>query len=148
MRSKKAMNKIFKNLLRTTLFFDFLITFGFGLVSWLSPKETFGTIVSIPLQSEALFLSLLSSLSIFYILTGLICLIGFKASFPINSWIGATMLLRHSWIGVVGILGLGTEKEWLIGNPIPDIAIHFIFVLAYIMGIYYLIRQNPFRLNN
>ncbi len=142
------MNKIFKNLLRTTLFFDFLITFGFGLASWFFPKETFGTILSIPLQSEALILSLLSSLSIFYILTGLVCLIGFKASFPINSWIGATMMLRHSWIGVVGILGLGTEKEWLIGNPIPDIVIHSIFVLAYIMGIFYLIKQKPFRLNN
>ena len=118
------MSKIFNNLLRTTLLIDFLITFGFGIAAWFSPKGTFGTIISIPPQSETLILSLLSSLSIFYILIGLVCLIGFKASFPINNWIGAVMILRHSWIGAIGILGLGNEKEWLIGNPVPDIVIH------------------------
>ena len=136
------MSKIFKNLMRTTLLIDFLITFGFGLAAWFSPKGTFGTIISIQPQSETLILSLLSSLSIFYILIGLVCLIGFKASFPINIWIGAVMILRHGWIGAMGILGLGNEKEWLIGNPVPDIIIHSIFVFAYIIGIYYLIRQS------
>ena len=136
------MSKIFKNLMRTTLLIDFLITFGFGLAAWFSPKGTFGTIISIPPQSETLILSLLSSLSIFYILIGLVCLIGFKASFPINIWIGAVMILRHGLIGAIGILGFGNEKEWLIGNPVPDIVIHSIFVFAYIIGIYYLIRQS------
>ncbi|MDA3907405.1 MAG: hypothetical protein PF484_15140 [Bacteroidales bacterium] len=130
------MSKIFKNLMRTTFLIDFLITFGFGLAAWLSPKGTFGTIISIPPQSETLILSVLSSLSIFYILIGLVCLIGFKASFPINIWIGAVMILRHGWIGTIGILGLDNEKEWLIGNPLPDIVIHSIFVFAYIIGIY------------
>ena len=136
------MSKIFKNLMRTTLLIDFLITFGFGLAAWFSPNGIFGTIISIPPQSETLILSLLSSLSIFYILIGLVCLIGLKASFPINIWIGAVMILRHGWIGAKGILGLGNEKEWLIGNPVPDIIIHSIFVFAYIIGIYYLIRQS------
>ncbi len=128
--------------MRTTLLIDFMITFGFGLAAWFSPKGIFGTIISIPPQSETLILSLLSSLSIFYILIGLVCLIGFKASYPINIWIGVVMILRHGWIGVIGILGLGKEKEWLIGNPMPDIVIHSIFVFAYIISIYYLIRQS------
>ena len=138
------MSKIFKKLLKITFLIDFMVTFGFGLASFFSPKETFGTIILIPQQSEELILSLFSSLSIFYILIGLVCLTGFKTNFPINIWIGAIMILRHGWIGVVGILGLGTEKEWLIGNPVPDIVVHSIFVFAYIMGISYIIKQNRF----
>jgi len=136
------MSKIFKNLMRITLLIDFVISFGFGLAAWFTPKGTFGTIISIPQQNGTLILSLLSSLSIFYILIGLVCLIGFKASYPINIWIGAVMILRHGWIGAIGFLGLGNEKEWLIGNPVPDIVIHSIFVLAYVIGIYFLFRQS------
>ena len=138
------MSKIFRNLLRITFLIDFLITFGFGLASWFSPEGIFGTIITIPQQSEHLILSLLSSISIFYILMGLVCLIGFKASYPINIWIGSIMILRHGWIGAIGIISLGNEKEWFIGNPVPDIVIHSIFVLTYILGMYYLLKQTNF----
>ena len=118
--------------MRITLLTDIVITFGFGLAAWFSPKGTFGTIISIPQQSETLISSFLSSLSIFYILIGLVCLIGFKASYPINIWISTVIILRHIWIGALGFLGLGYEKEWAIGNPVPDIIIHFVFICNWI----------------
>jgi hypothetical protein len=46
------ISKILNKLMRITLLIDFLITFGFGLAAWFSPKGTFGTIISIPQQNE------------------------------------------------------------------------------------------------
>ena len=132
------MKRIFGNLLKITLFLDFLITFGFGLVSWFFPHETFGTILLIPQTSEPLTLAILSSLSTFYVLTSLVCFIGIKASFPVNIWIAGIMIIRHLWIGMTGIRDM--NQDWIIGNPYPDIIIHSGFVLVYIVACFYLIR--------
>lgn len=127
------MRKNFKNILKITLFVDFLITCGFGLISWLYPNETFGTIINIPENENAVFYALLANHSISYMLIGLVCLIGVKSNHPINSWIGMIMLFRHLVINILGIMNM--DKEWIIGNPYHDIVIHTLFVVVYIIGI-------------
>ena len=49
---------------------DALITTGFGLVSWLAPESTFGTLVDLggPGSARSLLLATLASLSLFYVL--------------------------------------------------------------------------------
>lgn len=133
------MKKNLKNILKITLFVDFLVTCGFGIVSWIFPYETFGTIILIPENGNEVFLSLLSNHSISYILIGLMCLIGVKSDFPIISWIGIVMLLRHFLVNILGIINM--KKDWIIGNPYHDIIIHSIFILAYIIGIFIIFRQ-------
>lgn len=129
------MKRIVKNILKITFIVDAIIAVGFGLYSWFFPNETFGTIISIPVMASPAFLAILSSLSLFYILLGLTCLIGFKATFPINFWIGLLMILRHLLEGLMKIFDIG--KEWLVGNPYPDIIIHSVFIFAYILAIYF-----------
>lgn len=136
------MNKILPYWLKAILFIDFLITFGFGIVSWISPQGTFGTLFSNSVMNSSFVLSLLANLSLFYILIGLVCLIGFKSKFPFNCWVATIMTLRHGWIGITAIVGLSTEKEWQIGNQYPDIIIHLIFICAYLIGIYITIKLN------
>jgi hypothetical protein len=121
------MKSIVNNVLKATFIVDAIMAIGFGLYSWFSPYETFGTIISIPEMDSAAFLAILSSISLFYILLGLTCLIGFKATFPISFWIGLLMICRHLLEGLMKISDIG--KEWLIGNPYPDIIIHSIFAI-------------------
>lgn len=128
------------NFLKIIFIIDAIIAIGFGIYSWISPYETFGTLVSITESNESIVLALLSSLSILYILLGLVCVIGYKATYPVPLWIGALMILRHSWIGLMKVSDIG--KEWLIGNPYPDIIIHGTFVLAYLLGIYITVRNK------
>jgi hypothetical protein len=128
------MKSIVNNVLKATFIVDAIMAIGFGLYSWFSPYETFGTIISIPEMDSAAFLAILSSISLFYILLGLTCLIGFKATFPISFWIGLLMICRHLLEGLMKISDIG--KEWLIGNPYPDIIIHSIFTFVYILAIY------------
>jgi hypothetical protein len=52
------------------------------------------------------------------------------------------MIFRHAWIGGIGILDLGKTEDFFIGDPIPDIVIHSIFVVSYVIGITYLMSQN------
>lgn len=119
--------------LRIALLIDFLLTFIFGIVSFFNPKNTFGTIIEIPQHNEGLFLSVLAGLSVFYIIIGLACLAGTRLNHPYLSWISGIMLIRHFWIGIVGILDV--NQPWIIGNPYYDIVIHFIFVILYAIGI-------------
>jgi hypothetical protein len=129
------MKRITKNFLRIAFIIDGVIAVGFGLYSWFCPLETFGTIIAIPEMGSPAFLAILSSLSLFYILIGLTCLIGFTATFPINIWIGLLMIARHLLEGIMKIFDIG--KEWLIGSPYPDIIIHSVFILVYILAIYF-----------
>ena len=134
------MKQIAKHTLSVILITDALIAVGFGLFSWVYPNQTFGTVVSIPETGSPVFLSIFSILSIFYILIGLTCLIGFLAKFPVNIWIGVLMILRHSLEGLMKILDM--DKEWQIGNPYPDIIIHSAFISMYILGIYFVHKQR------
>lgn len=139
-RTHRNMKKTGKNILKITFLVDAVIAVGFGLYSWVCPHETFGTIISIPEIQSSAFLSILSSLSVCYILIGLTCLIGFKSTFPINSWIALLMLGRHFLEGVLKIRDIG--KDWLIGNPYPDIIIHSGFIIVYMLAIYFTYRWN------
>jgi hypothetical protein len=134
------MKRISKNILRTVFIIDAIIAVGFGLYSWFFPLETFGKIISIPEMGSPAFLAILSSLSLFYIIIGLTCLIGFRATFPINIWIGLLMLVRHLLEGLMKIFDIG--KEWLIGNPYPDIIIHSVFIFVYILAIYFAYKNK------
>lgn len=127
-------------MLGVTFIVDAIIAVGFGAYSWLFPKGTFGTIISIPEMGSSALLAILSSLSLFYIVIGLTCIIGFKAPFLTNIWIGLLMLFRHALEGGMKIFDIG--KEWLIGNPYPDIIIHSVFVLAYSFAIYFTYKNT------
>lgn len=122
-----------KNLLKIVLLIDAIITLGFGLFSWLNPMDTFGTIVAIPETENALVLAILSSMSVLYMLLGLVCLIGFRANNSTSVWIAWLMVLRHIWLGIAKVFDSGAE--WVIGNPYPDIVIHGCFFAVYFLAI-------------
>lgn len=138
------MNKLKKVLLSATLFIDFLITTGFGVFSWLSPESTYGTLISIGQLDKELILSLLKSLSFFYVIMGLTCFVGFKSPYPYKVWISFVMIIRHGYLGIMGVLSLDVQKDWIIGSLTPDIVVHGIFVLLYSLGITGLVKgQKP-----
>ena len=129
-----------KSLLTIIFYIDFAITFCFGMVSWLYPHATFGTIVLLEDSGPSLTLALLSTLSIFYVFIGLFCLVGARTPFPYNNWIALVMVVRHSWTGVAGILG--AENEWIIGNPWQDVIIHAVFISFYLFSMFLTIRKD------
>jgi hypothetical protein len=126
--------------LKYILLIDAVITVGFGLYSWFDPINTFGTIISISDVENSPELAILSTVSILYVLIGLVAIIGAKAKYPTLQWIALLMILRHLWLGIMKFLDIG--KEWLIGDPYPDIIIHSLFVLFYLLGIYLTIKYR------
>lgn len=136
------MKRISKKALKIILAVDAAIAVGFGVYSWIFPYKTFGTIIAIPEGHSAVFTAILASLSLFYILIGLTCLIGVRSHFPTNILIGTLMLLRHLLEGVLKIAEM--REEWLIGSPYPDLIIHALFILVYIVAMYgtYRFRRN------
>ena len=127
--------------LGTILVVDGLLAVGFGAASWLSPYSTFGTIVNL---SEAaptsLTLATLSSLSTFYILIGLVCLLAAGMPYPHNGRIAMVMIVRHVWVGIRGFQQI--DHDWLIGDPWPDIIIHGLFTLAYLVALFLAARRT------
>jgi|GEM_PF-2355688 len=134
------MKRITKNLLRAVLLPDAIMAIVFGLVSWFYPYETYGTIIAIPEMHAAAFLSILSSLSVFYIVIGLTCLTGIISTLPVTIWIGLLMTLRHLLEGIIKTGDVG--ESWLIGNLYPDLIIHTAFLIAYTVAIYFAYRSN------
>lgn len=124
-----------KKSLSVTFIIDGIIAIAFGILSWLFPLKTFGTIIEIPDAHTSIFLSILAGLSLFYVVIGFICLIGYKSGYRVTLWIALLMLTRHLFEGALKITDIG--KTWLIGNPYQDIVIHSLFVVAYAFGIYY-----------
>jgi hypothetical protein len=119
---------------------DAVIAIAFGIYSWICPLETFGTIIEIPKEQSSEFLSVLSTLSLFYVLIGLVCIICAKSNFRVHFWIGLVMLLRHLFEGLFKLKDIG--EDWLIGNPYPDLVIHLSFVLSYIITIYFAYKNR------
>ncbi len=130
----------FKKLLAGTFYIDFAITFGFGLVSWLYPHSTYGTILALDEFGSSLTLAILSSFSVFYMLTGLTCLAAARIPPPYSLWIGAIMGIRHAWVGIVGIQDAG--QDWIIGNPWYDVVIHSLFFVFYLLAIFFIATKN------
>lgn len=119
---------------------DALLSIGFGIVSWLRPLSTYGTIVDLSdVGAEpAVTMALLSGLSVFYVLIGLVCLCATVMPAPHNARLALVMIARHAWVGIQGYRNVG--QEWIVGNPWPDVVIHGAFVLAYSLLVYMAVR--------
>ncbi len=130
-----------ERLLSALLAVDGLLAVSFGLASWLAPQATFGTIVAIAdAPPDSLVLAALASVSSFYVVTGLLCLVGAVTPPPHKHLLVAVMATRHAWIGIKGLGELG--REWLVGDPWPDLIIHAAFVALY-AALLCVIRLRP-----
>lgn len=126
--------KIKKYALAIAFTLDGLLAVGFGIFSWVYPNESFGSIFSIPDEHTPLFLSLFSSLSLFYVMIGLVCFVGIESKYSTSRWIAILMILRHFFEGLIKIGDM--NEAWLIGDPYPDLIIHVIFIILYLLFIY------------
>ena len=118
-------------LLSIVLLVDGAVSLGFGLASWFAPRATVGTIVALKdAPDEGLLMSALATLSVMYVLLGLICLV--SAALPVAHRIRFALVLAmgHLTMELKGFSEMG--RDWLIGNPWPDIVIHSVFVIAYL----------------
>lgn len=129
-----------QSLLAYVFYADGVLNLLFGLVSWYVPLTTYGSIVDLAQLGNPLMLSALSSLSVFYVLIGLVCFIAARTAYPHNISLASVMLLGHTWINIEGVLNIGSE--WLIGNPYQDIFIHSAFTIFYGAAIYFQIRNT------
>lgn len=132
------------NLLSAVLALDGLLFLGFGLASWFAPLSTFGTIVDLSGAGDhSLILAILSSLSIFYILIGLVCFLAVFIVPPYKNRVAVLMAIGHICSGLKGYEEIG--REWLVGNPWPDIVIHSVFVFTYIILVFVIWRRSHAR---
>lgn len=121
-------------LISVTLVIDAVIACAFGVVSWLRPVEIYGTIVDLePLADHAGTVAALTSLSMFYALFGAVAAVAFFTPAPHRWALTAVLLLRHALSGLKGLVEAGAP--WQIGDPIPDLVIHALFVLVYGIGL-------------
>ncbi|UTW62569.1 hypothetical protein KFE98_21655 [bacterium SCSIO 12741] len=135
-----AMPLLAKYFLNTLLLIDLIMALGFGLFSWFFPLETFGTLIDIPEAHTSLILALFASQSIFYVLLGLVCWIGIRVPYPVGLWIGCLIAFRHAVVGFAKWGDVG--KEWLIGNPYPDLIIHATLFWAYTLALWITYQQR------
>lgn len=116
--------------LSSLLVVDAVLALGFGLISGLWPRQTFGTIVQLqPVAAHESTVAALTSLSLHYFLIGLVCLTAVKTPPPYRHWLALVMLARHLVSGLKGYAEVGAA--WQIGNPWPDLVIHSTFVVLY-----------------
>jgi hypothetical protein len=119
-------------LLSIVLLIDGVVSLGFGLASWFAPDATLGTIVAIKgAASESLIMSALGTISLMYVLLGVVCLV--SAALPLAHRIrfAVVLALGHLATELKGLNEIG--RDWLIGNPWPDVVIHSVFVVAYLV---------------
>jgi hypothetical protein len=119
-------------LLSIVLLIDGVVSLGFGLASWFAPYATLGTIVAIQgAGSDSLIISALGALSLMYMLLGVIYLL--SAALPLAHRIRFALVLAlgHLAMELKGLNEIG--RDWLIGNPWPDVVIHSAFVIAYLV---------------
>jgi hypothetical protein len=74
-------------------------------------------------------MSILGGLSVFYVVIGAVCLPAAFMPSPHDLRVAAVMLLQHAWIGLRGAADI--NREWIVGDPWPDLTIHALFVIAY-----------------
>jgi hypothetical protein len=77
--------------------------------------------------------AMLGHLSIFYLVIGAACLLAAFMPRPHDVRMALVMVVQHAWIGLKGFGETGSE--WVVGNPWPDIFIHSLFVLLYVVAI-------------
>lgn len=118
-------------LLSIVLLVDGVLSLGFGLASWFAPHATFGSIVALKgAQDDALLMSALGALSLMYVLLGFICLVSTALPIAHRIHFALVLALGHLATELKGFNEIG--RDWLIGNPWPDIVIHSAFVIAYL----------------
>jgi membrane associated rhomboid family serine protease len=121
-------------LLTIVLVVDAALSLGFGLVSYLSPESTYATIVDLSgVHEHSAMSSTLGSLSIFYVVIGALCGLAAFMPSPHDLRVAAVMILQHAWIGLKGLSDM--DRPWIVGDPLPDLIIHSLFVIAYAIGI-------------
>jgi len=126
--------------LAIVLLLDAALSFGFGLVSYLSPGSTYATIVDLSgVHEQSAMSSILGSLSIFYIVIGALCGLAAFMPSPHDVRVAAVMTLQHAWVGLKGVSDM--HRPWIVGDPLPDLVIHSLFVVAYAMGITWRARR-------
>ena len=121
-------------LLSTILVMDALLSIGFGLASYFSASTTYATIIDLSgMRDDSLMAAVLASLSVFYVVIGALCLLAAFTQPPHDVRVAVVMVAQHTWIGARGLLDAG--REWIVGNPWPDLLIHSLFVVGYITAI-------------
>lgn len=119
-----------RDVLPSLLIVDALLALAFGVASWCRPLQTYGTIVQLdPVESHLGAIAALTSLSMYYTLSGVTCLLAAIMPTPYRQWLASVMLLRHLASGVKGYFEVGAP--WQIGSPWPDLGIHVAFTLGY-----------------
>ncbi len=119
-----------KGALSSLLVVDAALALGFGVVSGFWPLQTYGTIVQLqPPEAHAATVAALTSLSLHYFLSGLVCLTALKTPAPHRYWLAFVLFARHLVSGVKGYAEVGAV--WQIGDPWPDLVIHATFVVLY-----------------
>src|SRR5688572_9927806 len=121
-----------QKVLSAVFLIDGALSVGFGLASWLAPQSTFGTNVDLAgAPQDDVLLAALGSISVLYFFVGITCALA--AALPVVHRIrfAVMMALAHLVTGLKGLADIG--REWLIGNPWPDIVIHSAFLIAYLI---------------
>ena len=139
------LNKITSKsaLLSTAIAVDGILFAGFGLVSWIAPLETFGTIIDMSgIDDRSLTHAILASLSLFYAMIGFLCFVAASTTTPHKLLFAAVLAIGHIFVAIKGYNEI--DQMWLIGDPWADIIIHSIFISVYICLIASsLIRRAP-----
>lgn len=92
-----------KRWLSSLLLVDALLALGFGVASWCRPLQTYGTIVQLaPIENHLGTIAALTSLSLYYALIGVTCLLATRMPAPYRQWLASVMLLRHLASGLKG----------------------------------------------
>jgi hypothetical protein len=129
-----------RSVLSVVLGADALLLIGFGLASYFSQTSTYATIIDLrEMREGSLMSAVLGSLSVFYVVIGVLCLLAAFMQPPHDARVAAVMIAQHVWIGVRGLRDAG--QEWIVGNPWPDLIIHSVFVVAYGIAIVLRLRR-------
>lgn len=121
-------------LVSVVLAIDAVLSLGFGFVSYISPHSTYATIVDLrAVPDDSLVMSILGGLSVFYVVIGAVCLLAAFMPSPHGLGVAAVMMVQHAWIGLRGAYHM--NREWIVGDPWPDLVIHSLFVIAYSTGV-------------
>jgi hypothetical protein len=128
------------SVLSVVLVVDALLSIGFGTVSYFLPISTYATIIDLREMSEgSLLAAVLGSLSVFYVVIGAMCALAAFMRPPHDIGVAGVMIAQHLWIGARGLHD--AEREWIVGNPWPDLIIHSLFVVAYSIAIIWRLRR-------
>lgn len=128
------------SLLAIILGVDGLLSSVFGLASYFSVASTYATIIDLSgMREDSVMAAVLGSLSLFYVVIGALCLLAAFMQPPHNVRVAAVMVVMHVWVGVRGFHD--ANREWIVGNPWPDLIIHSLFVIGYFIAIALRLRR-------